>query len=285
MPELERWVLHRLAELDQTVRRGVEAYDFHSLFTALYNFCAVDLSAFYFDVRKDSLYCDAPDSPRRRAVRTVMDHLFSCLSAWLAPVLCFTAEEAWLARPGAAGGDGVADSVHRRTFPEVPASWRDDALAARWERLREVRRVVTGALELARADKTLGSSLQGAPVVHVGDEALRAELASAAFADVAITSAITLTAAPAPEGAFTLADVAGVALVESAAWLRPGARTELQVAVDGGRTSVRARLDRCYVAALEPLRYRGVLIFDVPLNAVPQSPGKNGVVVGVAAGR
>jgi isoleucyl-tRNA synthetase len=100
MPELERWVLHRLAETDALVRETSQNYDFHTMFTALHNLCAVDLSAFYFDVRKDVLYCDRPDSLRRRAARTVLDRVFDSLARWLAPVLCFTAEEAWLARHG-----------------------------------------------------------------------------------------------------------------------------------------------------------------------------------------
>jgi len=222
MPELERWVLHRLVELDGRVRQGIRDYDFHSLFTALHTFCAVDLSAFYFDVRKDALYCDRPDSAARRAVRTVLEHLFSCLTAWLAPILCFTAEEAWLARPGAAAA-GPADSVHLRTFPELPAAWRDEALAARWERIRAVRRVVTGALERARADKVIGASLQAEPVVYL-DGGTAELLASVPFHDVVITSAVRLvTDAPAPAAAFTLEDVPGVAVVTA---LAPGDRCE-----------------------------------------------------------
>ena len=116
MPELERFVLHRLWELDALVRRAYDDFDFHALFTALHNFCAVELSAFYFDMRKDSLYCDRHDAPRRRAARTAMDRaLFDCLTAWLAPILCFTAEEAWLAR-----NPGEGESVHLRTFPTDP---------------------------------------------------------------------------------------------------------------------------------------------------------------------
>ncbi|WP_207458000.1 isoleucine--tRNA ligase [Azospirillum sp. SYSU D00513] len=210
MPELERWVLHRLWQLDTLVREKIEAYDFHALFVALHNFCAVELSAFYFDVRKDSLYCDRTDSVRRRSVRTVMEHLFSALTAWLAPILCFTAEEAWLARPQGLGL-GDAESVHLRLFPEIPAEWRDDALAAKWEKIRDVRRVVTGALELERANKRIGSSLQAEPTVHV-DEETRTLLAGVDFADVCITSQIEVVASPAPDGAFTLPDVAGIAV-------------------------------------------------------------------------
>jgi isoleucyl-tRNA synthetase len=207
MPELERWVLHRLWELDGHIRRDIEAFDFHKVFQALHNFCAVDLSAFYFDVRKDSLYCDAPMATRRRAARTVLDHLFNCLTAWLAPILCFTAEEAWWAR----GMEGEA-SVHLRVFPKIPEAWRDDALAAKWARVREVRRVVTGALERAREQKTIGSSLQAHPRVHV-DPTYEADLAGVDLAEVAITSDLDLVVGEGPADAFRLEDVAQVAVV------------------------------------------------------------------------
>ncbi|MEA1651546.1 isoleucine--tRNA ligase [Nitrospirillum sp. BR 11164] len=219
MPDLERWVLHRLAEMDAIVRQSTKEYDLHRLITELHNFCAVDLSAFYFDVRKDSLYCDAPASARRRAVRTVLERLFVTLTAWLAPILCFTAEEAWLAF--LAEGDDTRraawpESVHLRQFPEIPADWRDDALAARWTVVRDVRRAVTGALELKRADKTIGSSLQAHPTVYV-QEAHHAALAGLDLAEISITSGITVTVGAAPEGAFALADVAGVGVVFSPA--------------------------------------------------------------------
>ena len=207
MPELERWVLHRLYELDGQVRAASEGFTFHALFTALHNFCAVELSAFYFDVRKDSLYCDAADAPRRRAARTVLDHLFSCLTAWLAPILCFTAEEAWLHRTG-----DDQDSVHLRLFPEIPATWRDDGLAEKWETLRTLRRVVTGALELERAAKRIGSSLQARPVIYAGADFVAA-LNGIDLAEIAITSDAVLVEGTAPEGAFTLPDVPGVGVV------------------------------------------------------------------------
>jgi isoleucyl-tRNA synthetase len=205
MPELERWVLHRLAELDALVRKCIDGFDFHTLFTELHNFCAVDLSAFYFDIRKDVLYCDAAASLRRRAARTVLDRAFACLTAWLAPVLCFTAEEAWLAR------DGVADhdSVHLRVLPQVPGEWRDDALAAKWEVVRRLRRVVTGALEIERAEKRIGSSLQAHPVVHAGREYLDA-MRGLDLAELAITSAASLVEGAPPAGAFALPEVPGV---------------------------------------------------------------------------
>jgi isoleucyl-tRNA synthetase len=124
LPELERWVLHRLSELDRQLRQACDELQFHPVFADLHTFCAVDLSAFYFDVRKDSLYCDPLHSLRRRAVRTVLDAVFDCLTAWLAPFLCFTAEEAWLARY-----PETEASVHLRLFPEIPEGWRDDVLA------------------------------------------------------------------------------------------------------------------------------------------------------------
>jgi isoleucyl-tRNA synthetase len=208
MPELERWVLHRLSQLDGKVRETADSFDLHDLYMELHNFCAVDLSAFYFDIRKDSLYCDAPVSPRRRAVRTVLHETLSRLTSWLAPVLVFTAEEAWRTRPWAEG----EASVHLRIHPETPAGWRDDALAAKWDKVREIRRVVTGALELARADKRIGASLQAHPIVHLTPER-RAMLDGVDLSEISITSGIAFSDAPAADGAFTLADVPGVAVL------------------------------------------------------------------------
>ena len=206
MPELERWVLHRLAELDEVVRRGYAAYDFQGVFQAVFTFATADLSAFYFDVRKDVLYCDG-DTARRRAALTVLDALFHRLTTWLAPVLVFTMEEVWLERY-----PGEESSVHLVDFPETPRAWRDDPLAASWAAVRRVRRVVTGALEVQRVAKVIGASLEAAPVVHV-DGSTAALLSGVEFADICITSAITVTEAPAPGDAFRLEDVADVAVV------------------------------------------------------------------------
>jgi isoleucyl-tRNA synthetase len=218
MPELERWVLHRLAELDRTVRQAIEEYDYHGLFTALHNFCAVDLSAFYFDIRKDRLYCDVAADPRRRATRTVMDTVFDCLVRWLAPILCFTAEEAWLARHG----DAPGRSVHLEVFRHVPRAWRDPALGERWEELRQVRRVVTGALELERAGKRIGSSLQAAVQIYVPQHLIEL-LREVDVAELCITSAAEIHAGAPPHGAFELADVPEVSVVVSSA---PGEKCE-----------------------------------------------------------
>jgi isoleucyl-tRNA synthetase len=207
MPELERWVLHRLHEIGALVRQCVEAYDFHTMYTELHNFCAVDLSAFYFDVRKDSLYCDAFGDPRRRAARTVLDRVFDALVRWLAPVLCFTAEEAWLCRHG----DAADDSVHLQLYGEIPTMWRDTALGLKWARIRDVRRVVTGAIELKRAEKFLGSSLQAAVRIYAGAEA-QAAFASVDAAELCIVSDAAFASGAPPRGAFSLPDVPGVAV-------------------------------------------------------------------------
>jgi len=210
MPELERSVLHRLWELDAKVRKASDDYQFHALFTELHNFCTVELSAYYFDIRKDTLYCERADSTLRRASRTVLDEVFNCLTAWFAPFICFTAEEAWLSRfPD-------SDSVHLRLFPDVPAEWQNDALAAKWAKVRDLRRVVTGALEIERAEKRIGSSLHAAPKVYVTAEYVAA-LSGVDLAEIAITSNAELIEGEAPKGAFTLPDVEGVGVVPEAA--------------------------------------------------------------------
>jgi isoleucyl-tRNA synthetase len=208
MPELERYVLHRLAELDAETRAGYAAYDFQGVFQRLFNFATWDLSAIYFDIRKDALYCDAADSLRRRSARTVLDILFHRLVTWLAPVLTFTMEEVWLER-----FPGDDSSVHLQDFPETPAAWRDDALAAKWARIRQVRRVVTGALEVQRRDGAIGASLEAAPVIHVEEAATRAALKGVDMADICITSGVQITADPAPGEAFRLPDIPGIGVV------------------------------------------------------------------------
>ena len=208
MPELERYMLTRLAKLEDAVRSGYAEFDFKRGFHALLNFCVNDLSAFYFDIRKDALYCDPYDSPTRRAALTVLDRLFLALTAWLAPMLCFTMEEAWLNRfPNDKG------SVHLRQFPEVPREWRDEAVAAKWRKVLALRRVVTGALELERKEGRIGSSLEAAPKIYVADDAMRAALHGVDLAEIAITSGAELLTGQPPENAFRLDDVPGVAVV------------------------------------------------------------------------
>ena len=162
-------------------------------------------------MRKDALYCDPASSHVRRSALTTVDYIFRCVSIWLAPILVFTTEEAWLERdPDQKEGGG---SVHLQTFPDLTAAWRDEALDARWEAIRKVRRVVTGALELQRAAKTLGSSLEAAPSVFVSDPVLLAALAGVDLAEISITSAISVTTTEGPAEAFRMPEVLGVAVV------------------------------------------------------------------------
>jgi isoleucyl-tRNA synthetase len=206
MPELERWVLHRVAELDKVVRDGYTRFDFQGVFQAVFTFATVDLSAFYFDIRKDALYCDG-NTLRRRAARTVLDILFHRLTTWLAPALVFTMEEVWLER-----FPGEESSVHLVDMPETPGAWLDADLAAKWAMVRAARRVVTSALEVQRVEKVIGASLEAAPIVYVADADQRAALESVSFEDVSITSDITVSGDPAPEDAFRMPEVDGVAV-------------------------------------------------------------------------
>ncbi|MCG3267855.1 isoleucine--tRNA ligase [Yoonia sp. I 8.24] len=206
MPELERLMLHRMSELDAQVRAGYEKFDFQGVFQAVFTFATLELSAFYFDIRKDALYCDG-DTDRRRASRTVLDILFHRLTKWLAPMLTFTMEEVWLER-----FPGDESSIHLEDFAETPTAWRDDALAAKWATVRQVRRVVTGALEIERTNKVIGASLEAAPTVYVSAD-VAAVLETVSFDDLCITSGINLSTEAAPADAFTLDDVADVAVV------------------------------------------------------------------------
>jgi isoleucyl-tRNA synthetase len=179
-PALERWVLHRLAELDGSLRKALESHDWTGVYPAIHQFCASDLSAFYFDIRKDSLYCDRPDAIKRRACRSVLDLLHRCLCAWLAPALPFTAEEAYCAR------FGQEVSVHLSLFPEIPAAWRDESMAQTWVAIREVRSSVTAAIEAMRREKAVGSSLQTIAVISPAGRGLLAD--AQAWAEICITS-------------------------------------------------------------------------------------------------
>ena len=220
MPELERLILHRLAELDTEIREAYAAFDTKRVVALLNGFMTGDLSSFYFDVRKDALYCDPTSSVRRRAALQVIDEAFRRVTIWLAPVLAFTAEEAWLDRYPSEGG-----SVHLQTLPHTPTDWLDAELAERWHRIRRVRRVVTGALEIERAAKRIGASLEAAPVVHIADPDLLAALDGVDFADVCITSAIGVVAGEGPAEAFRLDEVRGVAVEPKPAEGRKCARS------------------------------------------------------------
>ena len=206
MPPLERYILHRLWDLDRRVRGAYERYAFSDVVRPIAEFCSNDLSALFFDIRRDALYCDRPDSIRRRACRTVMDAVFERLTIWLAPLIPFTMEEAWRARCP----DGGFNSA--RVMPETPAAWRDDAEAARWGRVERVIRVVTGALEVERREKRMGAALDAAPTVHIVDPSLIAAFEGLDVADVFRTSGAKLVTGVGPAGAFRLEGVEGIAV-------------------------------------------------------------------------
>ncbi len=212
IPALERFILHRLAELDGEVRAAYRAFDYKKVNALLTAFMTSDLSAFYFDVRKDALYCDPLSSLTRRACLTVLEAVFARLVTWLAPIMPFTTEEAYLARTGDEDG-----SVHLLAFPDTPARWRDPALAERWRQVRLVRRVVLGALEIERAAKRMGSSLEAAPEVFIADLELLAAFEGLDAAEIFITSAARLIPGEGPAEAFRLPDVPGVAVRPAAA--------------------------------------------------------------------
>jgi isoleucyl-tRNA synthetase len=220
MPELERLMLHRLAELDVLVRRAYVDFDYKRIFAALNAFMTVDLSAFYFDIRRDALYCDPISSVTRKACLTALDHLLRATVIWLAPMLPFTAEEAWLARFPSEEG-----SVHLELFPKIPAQWLDEALAEKWRKVRQVRRVITGAIEIERAQKRVGSPLEADPFVYVSDPDLFAAVADIDLAEISITSAATLVEGEGPASAFRLDEVRGVAVEVGLAQGRKCARS------------------------------------------------------------
>ncbi|HEY5072838.1 MAG TPA: isoleucine--tRNA ligase [Caulobacteraceae bacterium] len=205
-PPLERFILHRLWELDGQVRAAYEDYAFNEVIRRLSDFCSNDLSALFFDIRRDALYCDRPDSMRRRACRTVMERCFERLTAWLAPLLPFTMEEAWAARRGDAGANSA------RIFPTTPEEWRDPEEARRWRDVERVTSVVTGALEVERREKRMGGPLEAAPVVHISDPELMGAFEGLDPAEVFRTSQAELSRSNPPDGAFALEEVVAVAV-------------------------------------------------------------------------
>ncbi len=211
MPELEKLMLSHLARLDGVVRKGYDEFDFRKIFSALNNFMNIELSSFYFDVRKDTLYCEAPSSVKRRAALTAIDRIFDCVVSWLAPMLVFTCDEAWEQRHG----EGTC--VHTQQFPDVDARWRDKDLEAKWARVMKVRSVVTGALEIERREKRIGSSLESAPVVHISDEGLAAAVKDIDMAEICITSDASVEQGEGPADAYRLAEVRGVSVVPAMA--------------------------------------------------------------------
>jgi isoleucyl-tRNA synthetase len=208
MPELERYMLHALADQAKLVRQAYVEFDYKTVVATLSAFMNTELSAFYFDIRKDTLYCDPPSSVARKAALTAIDIICDAVLKWLAPILSFTCDEAWsMYKPN------DEPSVHLTLFPDGFETFRDDKLAAKWDTIRNVRRVVTGALELERAAKNIGSSLEASPVIYIADRTMLATLFDVDLAEVCITSGYEVREEAAPANAFRLDNVAGVAVV------------------------------------------------------------------------
>jgi len=212
LSEFDQWTLHRIHEMDKYVRECIGNYDFLHMLHALHTFCSKDLSAFYFDVNKDTLYCSEKSGTQRRASQTVLNELFKYLCHWLSSILVYTCEEAWLSYHGK-DFDDQGESIHLSQFSDVPEQWFKPDLAERWHKIYETRRVVNGAIELKRAAKEIRSSLEAAPIVYIQSAELRQLLTEIVFEDVCITSAIIVSADAAPAEAFTLEDVEGIAVV------------------------------------------------------------------------
>ena len=208
MPELEQWMLHKLATLDKIVRDGYTNYDFQHVFQQLFQFCTVDLSTIYFDIRKDALYCNSENELTRRSSRTLLDILFRRLTTWLAPMLVFTMEDVWLTR-----FKEKNTSIHLEDIPETPKDWLNPELDQKWKVIRSVRRVVTGAIEIERKEKNIGASLEAAPTIFIEDVSKFEIINKQNFADICITSAVTLINKPFGKEAFTLEDTPGIGVI------------------------------------------------------------------------
>ena len=199
MPELEKYILHKLSIIDEKVKKNYREYDLKSVFQDLLNFSNLDLSSFYFDIRKDTLYCDSPNSLSRRATRTVLDIIFNYLVVWFSPILCFTTEEVLSSR-----FPNNKSSIHESSFSEVNEEWNNKELFAKWEKIRSVRKVVTGAIELERQEKRIGSSLEAFPTVFISDKEYLKIFSDIDLAEIFITSQAILKEGDGPSDAFRL---------------------------------------------------------------------------------
>ena len=199
MPELEKYVLHQLYDLNELLEKSIKNYDFQQFYSVLHTFCANDLSAFYFDIRKDSVYCDNKNDIKRRACLTVMNELFVFISHWLAPVLSFTSEEAWLSY----SLNTEKKSIHLNTFPKILEEWNNELVNKKWSSIKEIRKTITGALEIERLAKTIGSSLEAEIFVYSNSSDTTKMLMSLDLAEISIVSRASVLTAQIPSNATT----------------------------------------------------------------------------------
>ena len=203
-PELEKYILHRLWEVDQIIQKCVKDFNFHLMFTTLLNFCSNDLSAFYFDIRKDSIYCDSFDSKKRRSARTLLNLIFDHLVRWLAPSLSFTCEEAWKAK-------GNTSSIHLEDFLKASQNFKNNDIANKWNIIKNIRKVITGAIEKKRAEKLIGSSLEANVIIYVKED-LKKKIEEINFDEIAITSSFQLLDYKNKKDYFALEEIDDVAV-------------------------------------------------------------------------
>ena len=206
-PDLEKYILHRLWEIDVIISDCVKNFNFHLMFTTLLNFCSNDLSAFYFDIRKDVIYCDGDKSKIRRSARTLLEIIFNYLVRWLAPSLSFTTEEAWKAM-------GNQTSIHLEDFLNTPAKYENLKINENWKIIKQIRKVITGALEIKRAEKLIGSSLEAHVDIYVDSETLE-KIKNYPFDEISITSSFSLHVLTNDSQGFSLEDVYDVKIVVS----------------------------------------------------------------------
>jgi isoleucyl-tRNA synthetase len=189
LPELDQYILGRLTVLEEEVLKNYQIFEYQKVFSAIFNFCTNELSAFYFDIRKDTLYCDSKSSLVRRATRTVLDILFNHLLTLLAPILCFTAEEAWQSRLG------KDTSVHNQNFPKVNDNWKNSEIFSKWEHLKLIRKAVNGAIEIERKNKLLGSSLEASVEIYFKDKNVINQININDLENISIVSKLSISQA------------------------------------------------------------------------------------------
>ena len=201
-PELERYLLHRLWEVDKVVQKCVSTFNFHLMFTTLLNFCSSDLSAFYFDIRKDTIYCDSKESVQRRSTRTLLNIIFNHLVRWFAPSISFTSEEAWKAM-------GNKESIHLQDFLQCKNEYEDNQLNEKWSLIKNIRKVATGAIEKIREEKIIRSSLEAHIDIFVSAESYK-KLEKVMFDEITITSSFSLYVIDEKSKGFSIEDISDV---------------------------------------------------------------------------
>ena len=166
-PELERYILHKIFVLNKNFEKYFKEYNFHKLYRELLNFCSLDLSAFYFDIRKDTLYCDEIKSSKRQICINLLGLILDMLLKWFAPILSFTTEEIYQII-----NQGKNTSIHLQTFPNIPSKWKNESLFKKWDKLKLVRNVTNAAIEIKRSNKDIGSSLEADVQLYLDKEYL-----------------------------------------------------------------------------------------------------------------